>query len=245
MHGDAKPFTVVLSCAMTPLPHPIFYSFRRCPYAMRARMALVASAQVCELREIVLANKPAALLQTSAKGTVPVLLAPTGQVVDQSLDIMLWALRKNDPLQWLGDDPSSLAQVLQLVKQCDDEFKFHLDRYKYPNRFGLSDATTHRDLATRYLTELNLRLREHAYLMGGSECLADVAIAPFIRQFAHTDPAWFACQPWPALQSWLTAFERSSIFEQVMQKFPAWMPGQPTLLFPMPKAAPSPGHIRA
>jgi glutathione S-transferase len=208
-------------------------------------MALAASTQVCELREVVLANKPAALLLTSAKATVPVLLTPAGQVVDQSLDIMLWALRRNDPLQWLGDDYSSLAQILQLVKQCDDEFKFHLDRYKYPNRFGLLDATTHRDLGTGYLSELNLRLSKHAYLMGPSECLADVAIAPFIRQFAHTDPAWFASQPWPALQSWLTAFERSSIFEQVMQKFPAWVPGQPTLLFPMPKVAPSREHIRA
>lgn len=212
---------------------------------MRARMALVASAQVCELREVVLANKPAALFQASAKGTVPVLLTPTGQVVDQSLDIMLWVLRKNDPLQWLGDDYSSLVQILQLVKQCDDEFKFHLDRYKYPNRFGLSDATAHRDLATGFLTDLNLRLSKHAYLMGPSECLADVAIAPFIRQFAHTDPAWFASQPWPTLQSWLTAFEGSSIFEQVMQKFPVWVPGQPSLLFPMPRFELSPESIRA
>lgn len=212
---------------------------------MRARMALSASAQVCELREVVLANKPATLLQASSKGTVPVLITPTGQVVEQSLDIMLWALRKNDPLHWLGDSDSPNSQTLQLVKQCDDEFKCHLDRYKYPNRFGLLDGTTNRELGARYLADLNHRLSEHRFLMGPSERLADVAIAPFIRQFAHTDPTWFAYQPWPALQSWLSEFEQSSLFAQIMQKYPAWMPGQPTVLFPIPGDALSPEHIRA
>jgi glutathione S-transferase len=224
---------------------PVLYSFRRCPYAMRARVALVASAQVCELREVVLSKKPEALLMASAKGTVPVLVTPMGQVVDQSLDIMHWALRRNDPLQWLGDGDSSTAQMLQLVEQCDGEFKFHLDRYKYPDRYALSDAANHRELGALYIADLNRRLTKHEFLMGPSQCLADMAIAPFIRQFAHTDPAWFASQPWRALQSWLTAFERSNLFEQVMQKFPGWMPGQPAVLFPMPTAALSPEHVRA
>lgn len=227
-------------------PHyPILYSFRRCPYAIRARMALAASAQVCELREVALSRKPDSLLLASAKGTVPVLITAEGRVLDQSLDIMMWTLLNNDPLKWLGDGDSPAAPMLELVKQCDGEFKFHLDRYKYPNRFGPCDGKTHRDQGAHYLAELNRRLRHSPFLMGRSECLADIAIAPFVRQFAHTDPAWFAGQSWPALQSWLQAFERSSAFEQVMQKYQTWLPGQAIELFPNSKSDLSPGHIHA
>lgn len=218
---------------MTPLP--ILYSFRRCPYAMRARLALLASGQVCELREVVLGHKPQALLEASAKGTVPVLVLANGEVIDQSLDIMLWALRRHDPRHWLPVDECVRTQMLALVATCDGEFKHHLDRYKYPQRFGLADATLHRDQGADFLNGLNTRLSASRHVLGESESLADVAIAPFVRQFAHTDPAWFASQPWPALQSWLMAFEASADYQQVMAKFTPWQPGQTPVLFPEPR----------
>lgn len=222
---------------MTPAPCPVFYSFRRCPYAMRARLALAASGQICELREVVLAHKPAALLEASAKGTVPVLVLPDGQVVDQSLDIMLWALRRNDPLHWLPANSDALMEAMQLVTRCDGEFKFHLDRYKYPNRHDVADAAMHRKGGALFVSDLNTRLIAHRHLLGELGSLADVAIAPFVRQFAHTDATWFASQPWPALQAWLAAFENSSIYLQVMTKYPPWQPGQPPVLFPAPPVA--------
>jgi glutathione S-transferase len=219
---------------MTSTPYPIFYSFRRCPYAMRARLALAASGQVCELREVVLGHKPAALLDASAKGTVPVLIESSGQVIEQSLDIMLWALRRHDPHQWLLANGVPLQQMLQLVAQCDGEFKFHLDRYKYPSRHAVPDALGHRVRGGVFLADLNARLSVHLHLMGELESLADMAIAPFVRQFAHTDPVWFAGQPWSALQSWLSTFENSPIYQQVMEKHAPWAPNQPAVLFPAP-----------
>lgn len=215
---------------------PVLYSFRRCPYAMRARLALWASGTVCELREVVLARKPAALLAASAKGTVPVLVLTDGQVVDQSLDIMLWALRRNDPLQWLPANGNAMTQAMQLVAHCDGEFKFHLDRYKYPNRFGLPDGQTHRAQGAVFLALLNEQLIQTPNLGGFSAGLADMATAPFVRQFAHTDPAWFAQQPWPELQSWLTGFEGSTAYQAVMKPYVAWAPEHAPALFP---AAPS------
>lgn len=199
---------------------------------MRARLALAASGQVCELREVVLARKPAALLEASAKGTVPVLVLPNGQVVDQSLDIMLWALRRNDPLHWLPANDDALREAMQLVTRCDGEFKFHLDRYKYPNRHGVANAAMHREGGAYYLSDLNTRLSSHGHLLGELESLADVAIAPFVRQFAHTDPTWFASQPWPALQAWLVAFEQSPAYQQVMERNAPWEPGQLMVFFP-------------
>ena len=217
---------------MMSAPCPVFYSFRRCPYAMRARLALAASAQVCELREVVLARKPAALLQASAKGTVPLLVETNGHVIDQSLDIMLWALRRNDPQQWLAAPGVALEDMLQRVAQCDGEFKFHLDRYKYPNRYDLDSGTPHRNQGALFLQDLNTRLSAHAHVMGAAPCLADMAIAPFVRQFAHTDPAWFACQPWPALQAWLHQFETSPIYQRIMAIYAPWEPGHDPVRFP-------------
>jgi glutathione S-transferase len=216
---------------MTASTLPVLYSFRRCPYAMRARLAWLASQQVGELREVVLARKPAAMLAASPKGTVPVLVLPDGQVIDQSLEIMLWALRQHDPLNWLGDDVL-MPEMLQWVARCDSEFKRHLDRYKYPNRFGLPDGMLHRDQGAVFLMELNERLATSAYLSGSIERLVDAALAPFVRQFAHTDPTWFANQAWPHLRAWLTQFEASSAYLAVMQKFDAWTPGQALQRFP-------------
>ena len=213
-------------------PCSVLYSFRRCPYAMRARLAQSASGTVCELREVVLAHKPTALLQASPKGTVPVLVLPDGGLLEQSMNIMLWALRRNDPQQWLPATAQGMEAALQLIAWCDGDFKAHLDRYKYPSRYALTDGLADRALAAQSLETLNKRLASHRHLMGETFGLADAAIAPFVRQFAHTDPAWFASQPWPALQQWLAGFEASDNYARVMVKFAAWTEGQSVQLFP-------------
>ncbi|MES2582368.1 MAG: glutathione S-transferase [Pseudomonadota bacterium] len=212
-------------------PYPVLYSFRRCPYAMRARLALAASRTVCEWREVVLAHKPEAMLQASPKGTVPVLVLADGAVLEQSLDIMLWALRHNDPQQWLPATGQDLADAQLLISQCDGDFKKQLDRYKYPNRYALPDGLAHQALGAQFLQSLDTRLAAQAFLHGPHFGLADAAVAPFVRQFAHTDMRWFDSQPWPALRQWLAAFEASDRYACVMDKVPAWAEGQTPLLF--------------
>jgi glutathione S-transferase len=212
-------------------PCPVLYSFRRCPYAMRARLALLVSEQVCELREVVLKEKPPELLQASSKATVPVLVFADGQVLDQSLDIMMWALQQHDPEHWLLDNGDALNAALNWVARCDRDFKPQLDRYKYPHRFGLVDAAPARLSGAVFLNALDVELLQHAYLMGEKLSLADIALAPFVRQFAHTDPVWFAQQPWPALQKWLIRFEESPIYAQAMKKMAAWQSGQAPVYF--------------
>ena len=210
---------------------PILYSFRRCPYAMRARLAIATSGLAVELREVVLKNKPAELLQISPKGTVPVLVLPSGKVIAESLDVMLWALNQNDPEKWLTPEESELrlAAMLALIIANDGPFKHSLDRYKYPHRFttehqGLeaaSFAQVHRSFGAAWLCALEPQL-DNGYLLGARASLADMALLPFVRQFAHTDATWFAAQPWPHMQAWLAAFEASSLFASVMRKYPPW-----------------------
>lgn len=220
--------------AVTTAALPVLYSFRRCPYAMRARLALLASATVCELREVALAHKPVELLQASPKGTVPVLVLPNGAVLEQSLDIMLWALRRHDPLQWLPATAPGMEAALSLIARCDGDFKAQLDRYKYPNRYALPDGLAHRSQGALFLQTLNTQLQTQAFLHGAHFGLADAAIAPFVRQFAHTDPDWFCSQPWPALHAWLTAFESSADYVRVMDKQAPWVSGQAPVHFPAP-----------
>ena len=211
---------------------PILYSFRRCPYAMRARLALLASGIRCELREVVLRNKPAELLAASPKGTVPVLITPSGQVIDQSLDIMLWALRQNDPAQWLPAEAATFDAGMALLSRCDGAFKHHLDRYKYPQRYEGADKLTSRVTAALFVAELEAKLAQNHYLFGSGASLFDAGIAPFLRQFAHVDTAWFASQPWPRVQAWLAALEASAAFKQVMVVVPPWVPDASVTLFP-------------
>ena len=203
-------------------PLPILYSFRRCPYAMRARLALQAAGQAVEHREIALKNKPAEMLRASPKGTVPVLVLADGTVLDESLDIMRWALGRSDPQGWLGGDGADREDAWALIAHNDGEFKFHLDRYKYPHRYGLADGVAHRELARGFLEILQDRLAVHSFLAGARFGLADSAIAPFVRQFAHTDPDWFSAQAWRYLAQWLQDFEASAAFAQVMEKHPLW-----------------------
>jgi len=204
------------------LSPPILYSFRRCPYAMRARLALQAASQAVEQREIALKNKPAEMLLASPKGTVPVLVLADGTVLEESLDIMRWALDRGDPQDWLGGDDAYRQDAWALIAQNDGEFKFHLDRYKYPHRYGLTDGLAHRELARGFLDILQERLARQSFLAGVHFGLADAAIAPFVRQFAHTDTAWFAAQAWSHLARWLQDFEASPAFALVMEKHPVW-----------------------
>ncbi|MDB5868837.1 MAG: Glutathione S-transferase, N-terminal domain protein, partial [Polaromonas sp.] len=222
-------------------PWPVLYSFRRCPYAMRARLAIAASGLRCELREVVLRNKPPDMLAASPKATVPVLVLPGGQVIDQSLEIMLWALQQSDPAGWLAPEHESLLAMLALIAENDGLFKQHLDRYKYPNRYPQEDAGPdvmqqfawlHRASAARWLMALDARLGQHGWLFGPAESLADMAILPFVRQFAHTDAAWFSLQPWQQLKAWLARWESGDLFQRVMEKYPPWQAGQAGIAFP-------------
>ena len=210
---------------------PVLYSFRRCPYAMRARLALAAAGLPSEHREILLRNKPAELLAASPKGTVPVLVLPDGSVIDQSLGIMLWALRQNDPHRWLCTAKASLADMLVLINENDGEFKAHLDRYKYPSRYADESAASaeapqafaqrHRDAGASWLAKLNGMLTD-GWLFGPAASLADMALLPFVRQFAHTDAGWFAAQSLPRGQAWLQTFEAGDLYAKVMEKHPTW-----------------------
>ena len=212
---------------------PVLYSFRRCPYAMRARLALAATGEPYELREVVLRDKPAELLAASPKGTVPVLVLPDGAVIDQSLDVMLWALRRKDPEGWLSPPGGSLDDMLALVAGNDGEFKLSLDRYKYPNRYpeesagdAQAFAELHRAQGAAWLARLDGTLGE-GWLFGARASLADMALLPFVRQFAHTDAAWFAAQPWPQLRAWLTGFEAGAPYAGVMGKHAPWRASAP------------------
>jgi glutathione S-transferase len=197
---------------------PILYSFRRCPYAMRARLALLASGVDYEHREVVLRDKPAELLAASPKGTVPVLVLPNGEVIDQSVDIMLWALRQHDPYHWLENEENALM----LMAQCDGEFKYHLDRYKYPNRFDDADSVDHRAKAAEFVGHINALMMQNCYEFNSSLGIYYAGYMPFIRQFAHTNKTWFSAQPWPHLQAVLAEFEASAAFKTIMQLHPPW-----------------------
>lgn len=198
---------------------PILYSYRRCPYAMRARMAIWAANIQVEVREISLREKPAHLLQISPKGTVPVLQLPDGTVLEQSLDIMQWVLVQSDPQGWLNADPEA---VNALITINDGDFKKALDRYKYPDRYPEHAQQVYREQGEQFLQRLEAALEQHDYLLGDKPSMADVAIFPFIRQFAAVDAEWFACSAYPKLRDWLEGWLQSPLFEKVMQKFPTY-----------------------
>lgn len=198
----------------------ILYSYRRCPYAMRARMAIWAANIQVEVREISLREKPAHLLQISPKGTVPVLQQPDGTVLEQSLDIMQWALGQNDPQGWLNADPEA---VNALIAINDGDFKKALDRYKYPDRYPEHKQAFYREQGEQFLQRLEAALAQHDYLLGDKPSMADIAIFPFIRQFSAVDAEWFASSPYPRLRIWLKHWLENALFAEVMQKFPTYI----------------------
>ena len=194
------------------------YSFRRCPYAMRARMALRYSGVAVDIVEVSLKAKPAEMLALSGKGTVPVLSAD-GRVIDESLDIMRWALAQNDPQDWLlKDDPDAAAQIAPLIEQNDQVFKVHLNRYKYAERYPEQPMEVYRGEGEVFLQRLETLLEERDYLLANHPSLADVALMPFVRQFAHVDRDWFAQTPYRRLQVWVPQFVEADLFSGVMRK---------------------------
>lgn len=209
------------------------YTFRRCPYAMRGRMGLSIAGVPVQVREVVLRDKPAEMLEASPKGTVPVLLTSSGDIVDESLDVMRWALAQNDPEGWLDADPDTTHE---LIARNDGPFKRALDRYKYPNRYSDEDLVpgAARASGLEMLQDLDARITaQGGQLVRAERSLADIAIFPFIRQFAHTDMDWFNAQDLPALQAWLEGHKQSSLFKGVMKKYAQWSPGADEPILPV------------
>lgn len=238
-----------LDCAHQ-LGLPVLYTFRRCPYAMRARLAIVASGVKVEVRELVLRAKPAHMLEISPKGTVPVLWLPDGTVIDESLDVMHWAVGQNFPADWLVLNAEQQQQCDHWIALLDGEFKRNLDRYKYPHRYHVKteaetytcDPLEHRAACEKILAQWNAVLEQQAQqqgqqqgscLFGSQPSFADYAILPFVRQFRIADQAWFDTAPgYDALKNWLGIFLDSSLLEQAMVKYSPWQPGDTPLTFP-------------
>ena len=229
---------------------PILYSFRRCPYAMRARAAIIASGIRVELREVILRDKPAAMLASSPKGSVPVLVLregdgeavgyppayplrvlPENKVIEESWDIMLWGLRLHDPQGWLGINECHVETASPWVVENDTTFKHNLDRYKYPEQFPQQPQSAYRSACENFIQQLEQCLCAKHYLLCDFFTLADAALLPFVRQFAAVDAAWFASAPYPAVRAWLEKFTSSELFANVMQKFPVWGPNDKPIIF--------------
>lgn len=207
---------------MSLLHLPILYSFRRCPYAMRARLAIAVSEVQVEMREVVLSNKPKELLDCSPKATVPVLQLADKTVLDESLEIMLWALNIADPENWLTEKTLN-EETKRLIEFNDHEFKQALDKYKYSSRFPEIKMETYREQGESFLKTLEGKLNKTKYLNSDSVSFADIAIFPFVRQFAYVDMDWFESTGNKKLQVWLNSFLSSPLFEKVMKKYPAWV----------------------
>ena len=204
---------------------PILYSFRRCPYAIRARLAIYSAGIELELRELLLRDKAPKFLEVSKSKTVPC-LQTNDYILDESLEIMIWALNINDPKNWLRETNKSL----ELIATCDGPFKNALDRTKYPNRYPDESAVENRVLASNFLDFIENHLSPCFF--GENFNLADIAILPFVRQFAHIDFDWFLSQPWPKTAEWLENFKSSEMFNSVMKKYPKWKENDPVTLFP-------------
>jgi glutathione S-transferase len=207
---------------------PILYTFRRCPYAMRARMALAYAGVAVEIREVVLRDKPPELIAASPKATVPVLQKSDGTVIDESLEIMRWALNQSDPQDWQNTGRTLTAE---LILANDTSFKKNLDRYKYHNEKSEHPRGHYQELAAEFLTHLERCLVRHGGkgLVRDWASLADIAIFPFVRQFAEADQKWFDAAPYPLLHDWLDRHIQSDVFARTMKKYPQWKAGSPAL----------------
>ena len=203
---------------------PILYSFRRCPYAMRARMALILSSTKCELREIILQNKPASMLQISPKGTVPVLQLED-QVIDESLDVIAWAMQTGSAkLYTYSEDEEAMSN--NVIKLFDTKFKYHLDRYKYATRHG-TVAEEHQYECLQILTELDQKIKLTPWIFGGAVSTLDISILPFIRQCRIANPDWFMAQKFKRVIDLLEYFECTDLFKLAMTKYDLWDPEKP------------------
>ena len=206
---------------------PILYSFRRCPYAMRARMGLMISETKVVLREVILRDKPDAMIAASPKATVPVLVLPDGTVIEQSIDIMRWALGQNDPKQWLKHEEQANA----LIDQADGSFKTALDRYKYHTRYEDADPVKEQEKALEILKQWDAIIGGKPCFFGEQNGVADFAIFPFVRQFANHGRSWFDAQDIPNIKRWLAEHLTSPLFQSIMHKYPQWHNGDEHVIF--------------
>ena len=209
--------------------YPVLYSFRRCPYAMRARLAIASSGQRCEIREIVLRDKAPEFLEASPKGTVPVLVDEYGKVIDESLDIMRWALGRHDPEAWI--EGRCDADMSALIAECDETFKPFLDRYKYAPKDDAEMRLAARFGGAEFIMRLEEQLAEGRWLFGETPSLADMALLPFVRQFANVDKNWFDAAGWPNVIRWLDGFTGSERFAKIMQRYEKWQAGHEVVMF--------------
>ncbi|MBW8183846.1 glutathione S-transferase [Shewanella nanhaiensis] len=208
------------------------YSFRRCPYAMRARLGIYLSGSQVMLREIILKHKPQPMLDASPKGTVPVLITCEQEVIDESLEIMQWALTQNDPHNLLLQGNLEQQKVaMALIRSNDENFKPWLDRYKYADRYPEFSDTYYREKGEQFISQLEQLLTQSDNLLGHHESIADHAIYPFVRQFAHVDKTWFEQAPYPNLQKWLANHLNSDAFITIMKKYPLWLDNEQEYLF--------------
>ena len=208
----------------TNLKYPILYTFRRCPYAMRARFAIRSSKIKVEIREIKLKEKPSEFLNLSPKGTVPVLITNSGEVLEESLDIIYWALNKNDPHKWLAKGKLENKDIRKLLDDLENKFKPNLDKYKYPSRFSGVDQYLHRDKNLCFLKKLNSYLENNKSLNCEHLSLLDYAIFPFVRQFRNVDQEWFDKLNFIFLNKWINQIIDSKDFSSIMKKFKKWEP---------------------
>lgn len=229
-NSKATDLVLTVKKYMTAYSLSCLYSFRRCPYAMRARLGLLFAELPVELREITLKNKPAKMLAISPKGTVPVLQLADGVVIEESREIMEWALEQQDPQELLN--PKTLHQGNTLIEQNDQEFKHWLDRYKYADRHLEMTQTEYRQKGEAFLQILEALLTKNTYLLGDSVTIADIGIMPFVRQFAHVDRDVFYSLPYPKLQIWLKNWLAHPLFIQAMTKFQPWQDGDEPVIFP-------------
>ncbi len=218
---------------------PILYSLRNCPYAMRARIAIYKAQHPVLVRDIVLSNKPEEMMLISPKGTVPVLVLENGTVIDESLEVMLWALHENDPAnllyaqqesqcanQLVNNEESMLSEMLKLITIFDNEFKACLEQYKCAKRYQEDNIEECRIACQQYLSDIEGRLTKHDFIMSKNESLADIAIFPFIRQFARVERQWYLQSPYPRIRQWLNNYLQSRMFSKVMTKHPLWLQTQ-------------------
>ncbi|MCG9640479.1 glutathione S-transferase [Vibrio sp. Isolate34] len=211
---------------------PILYSLRRCPYAMRGRMGIALSQQKVLLREIVTKDKPSELLASSPKGTVPVLVLPQGTIIEQSIEVMIWALEQNDPQDLMrSSEPELNQEILELIARNDNEFIGHLEKYRASVRYRNIDTEQRRKTCEGFISELESKLAQHEYLFGDTPSLADFAVMPFVSQFVRVEKKWFVKSEYQSVGRWLRAHLDSKLYTQVMKQYPLWNETKQDCLF--------------
>jgi glutathione S-transferase len=219
-----------------PMHYPILYSLRNCPYAMRARLAIFKTNQIVILRDVDLKNKPSAMLTASPKGTVPILVlnSTTEQVniIEESLEVMLWAVHESDPNDLLHQHtPGAEGEMLKIIHIFDQEFKSRLEQYKCAKRYRENNIQACRAACEVYIQVLEQRLNQHAFLFSAQESLLDLALLPFIRQFARVERQWYLQSPYPKLRHWLNNYLQSALFSKVMADVERWQENDPVIYF--------------